>query len=300
MRKGPEEMLSLAELEPICQKPGHRFHGNWMARRIARPVALRVTRLVLPLGIGAHFVTVVAMLVGLMAAVALAHGSRAGLIGGAVLLQLWYLLDHVDGQVARYRGTASLSGVYLDYLMHYVVHAACPFGLGWGLFVRTAEPLWFLAGALWSMGTILQGLATDCRLKAFFQRLKWLEGEHRVQGGGGGRPGPAARPPSLRHPLRLVAYLAQKLGEMHVVMNLLGLLAIVSLIYPLVAWRSLTCLVGLLALLAPAVAIMRIARAVSQDLPEREFDLWFPEARIGAEGLPHFRVDSTQDVSQLR
>lgn len=287
-------MHSLAELETRCQKPGHRFHGNWMARRLARPAALHVTRLVLPLGIGAHCLTLVATLVGLTAAVAFAYGNRAGLIGGAGLLQLWYLLDHVDGQVARYRGTASLSGVYLDYLMHYVVHAACPFGLGWGLFVQTGEPLWMLAGFLGSTGATLQGLAADFRLKAFFQRLKWLEGEHRVQGGGGGRPGPAVAPPSMQNPWRLVAYLAQKLCEMHVVMNLLTALALASLIFPATAQRGIALFVGLFALLAPSLALFRVARSVACDLPEREYAQWFSDPGSKTITPPHSRLDPAQ------
>jgi len=275
--KTSSAMRSLAELEPICQKPGFRLHGNWMARRVARPAALRVTRLILPWEVGANGVTLTALLVGLAAAAALANGSRAGLVGGALLLQLWYLLDHVDGQVARYRGTASLTGVYLDYLMHYVVHAACPFGLGWGLFVQTGDPLWILAGASWSLGATLLGLATDCRLKAFFQRLKWLEGAHRVQGGGACRPGPAAAPPTLGRPFRFASYLAQKVGEMHVIMNLLGALALVSVLSPEAAGRGAAGLVALLAVLTPAVAAGRIIRAGAQGLPEREFAQWFPE-----------------------
>lgn len=274
---------SIAELEPICQKPGYRVHGNWMARYVARPAALRVTRLVLPLGVGAHCVTLTALLVGLTAAVAFAQGSHGGLIGGAALLQLWYLLDHVDGQVARYRGTASLSGVYLDYLMHYVVHAACPFGLGWGLFVATADPLWLLAGASWAAGATLGALAGDCRLKAFFQRLKWMEGDRRVQGGGGGRPGPAAPPPSLLHPIRFLGFLAQKLCEMHVVLNLLGAVALVSVFSPDLAERLLACLAGTLALLAPGIAVARIIRAVILGLPEREFNQWFPRGQAKVE-----------------
>ncbi len=52
---------SLAELEPICQKPNFRTHGNWVARRVARPLALYVTRWLLPLGVRAHWVTLVAL-----------------------------------------------------------------------------------------------------------------------------------------------------------------------------------------------------------------------------------------------
>ena len=48
-----------------------------------------------------------------------APGRGRGSSSGVVLAHLAFWLDHVDGQVARWRGTASLDGVYLDYLMHH-------------------------------------------------------------------------------------------------------------------------------------------------------------------------------------
>ena len=39
-------------------------------------------------------------------------------VAGVALAHLSFWLDHVDGQVARWRGTASLDGVYFDYMMH--------------------------------------------------------------------------------------------------------------------------------------------------------------------------------------
>ncbi|MBI3319504.1 MAG: CDP-alcohol phosphatidyltransferase family protein [Candidatus Omnitrophica bacterium] len=270
-------MNSLAELEHRCQKPGYRMRGNWMARRIARPAALRVTRRVLPLRVNAHFVTVVATLTGLAAAAAFGQGRAGWIMAGAALLQLWYLLDHVDGQVARYWATASLSGVYLDYLMHYVVHAACPFGLAWGIFSATGEPTWILAGAAWSMGMILQGLANDCRYKAFFQRLKKLEGRHIVQGGTG-RAAPEARGIESYGFLRRLAHLGQKASEIHVIMNVLTGVALATLVWPAIGQPLLCGMVAGMAVLAPAVAVARVARSVSSRKAEQEFATWFPDA----------------------
>src|SRR5262245_65873939 len=101
-------LASLSELEARCQKPDHRRVGNWMARRIARPLALRVTRVVLPMGVSAHAATLAAWAVAMGAVVCFGQGTIAGWLLGAALLQLWYLLDHVDGQLARYYRSESL------------------------------------------------------------------------------------------------------------------------------------------------------------------------------------------------
>ncbi|HJT30508.1 MAG TPA: CDP-alcohol phosphatidyltransferase family protein, partial [Pirellulales bacterium] len=174
---------SLAELEVRCQKPDHRRLGNWMARRISRPAALRITWIVHPWGVSAHAMTVAALACAIAAAVAFARGDVAGWLAGAALLQLWYLLDHVDGQLARLHGAATLDGMQLDYLMHHVVNLVIPWGAGFGLMQATGTTAWLIAGLVWSLGLLLLGLVNDARYKSFMGRLEQLEGPLIVLGG---------------------------------------------------------------------------------------------------------------------
>lgn len=265
--------LPLSELQRRCQKPDHRRVGNWMVRHVSRPAALRITRVVAPWGISANAVTLAAWSCGIAAAAALAWGTLWGWVLGAVMLQIWYLLDHVDGQLARLCGTASLGGVELDYLMHHTVNLLVPLGVGWGLFARSADPLWPAAGLVWGLSLLLITLQHDTRYKAFNQRLKRLRGRLEVVGGGGGRP--QAQPPVPRRPLRLTAWTARKTCEMHVILNLLALLAVAQL---LLGDADLTIAKVYLALSAPtaaAVAGWTILRAQRTGSAEREFAAWY-------------------------
>ena len=79
-------------------------------------------------------------------------GRGAGSSLGVALAHLAFWLDHVDGQVARWRGTASLDGVYLDYLMHHAANLGLGFGLGYGLAARTGDPRWAAAGFAIALG----------------------------------------------------------------------------------------------------------------------------------------------------
>ena len=103
-------------------------------------------------------------------------GSARAVAGGSspgwCLAWLAFWLDHVDGQVARWRGTSSLDGVYFDYLLHHVANLTLGFALGFGLAERLGDPLWAVAGALIALGWATLSLHNDCRYKAFFQRLK--------------------------------------------------------------------------------------------------------------------------------
>lgn len=265
--------LPLAELERRCQKPDHRRIGNWMARRVSRPMALRVTWIVQPWSVSAHGVTCLAALTALASALAFARGTVGSWLLAAALLQLWYLLDHVDGQLARLYGTSSLDGVQLDYLMHHAVNLLIPWGVGWGLAGRPFEPVWLVLGLACSLGLLSIGLVNDTRYKAFIDRLKNVEGELLVSGGGGCRPAPA--PPVPRRPLRLAAYLVRKACEIHLVMNSLTLLAVVQWLLDdrgLLAGRAYLSLLATGSLLLFAASLVR---SLHRGDCEREFSAWY-------------------------
>ena len=265
--------FSLDELQRRCQKPDHRQVGNWMARHVSRPAALRITRVVAPSGVSANAVTLAAWGCGAAAACTLAWGTIWGWVAAAVLLQVWYLLDHVDGQLARLRGVASLDGVQLDYLMHHTINLLVPLGMGAGLFVQTAEPLWAVAGLVCGVSLLLITLQHDARYKAFIQRLKRFDGRLEVIGGGGGRPEP--QPPIPRTPLRLAAWTARKACEMHVVINVTSLVALVQLA---VGDTRLLIAAAYLAATTPvaaAVAGWTLFHSQHVGAAEREFAAWY-------------------------
>lgn len=277
--------LDWNELSQRCQKPDHRTVGNWMARRVARPAALRITRVVLPTGLRANAVTCAAWCTGLAGATALAWGSTFGWVLGAALLQAWYLLDHVDGQVARGRREASLDGAQLDYLMHHSLNLLVPLGVGTGLFsAHGGQPLWLLAGIAWGHGTWLLMARHDARCKAFHQRLKRLHGTLHAVGGSGGRP---QAPPPAPGGWRRLAWCAQKLCEPHVTINVIGLLALAALASGPVAALLACAYCGTMAVLAPAVAAGILYREQCRGETERQFAAWFRVPPGGSLHLEH-------------
>ncbi len=128
---------SLAQLRAVVQKGRHHEIGNWLARRVARPSAVYGTWLAVRLRITAHQATLASLAASLIGAVAIGSGDRFGFVAGVAFCHLAFWLDHVDGQIARWRGTASLDGVYFDYVMHHVANLALGFALGFGLAERT-------------------------------------------------------------------------------------------------------------------------------------------------------------------
>jgi len=282
-----ERQPTIAELRARVQKGRPREIGNWVARRVARPTSVYGCWLAIRLGLTAHQVTLAAVVSSIGAAVAIGTGNRFLFIVGVMLANLGFWLDHVDGQVARWRGTASLDGVYFDYVMHHAASLALGFALGYGLAARSGDARWTIAGFAIAAGWAILSLHNDCRYKAFFQRLKSTTGSYRVDGGTGGRPEPPA--PWPRRGRAALTWPAYKLCEMHVVLIGLSALAVLALANPLLwleLWQAGVCA---MAVLAPALAVGRTARSLGKRAVETEFSAWFRplESAASDEPAPH-------------
>jgi phosphatidylglycerophosphate synthase len=89
----------------------------------------------------------------------------AGAVLGVVMVQMYLLLDCVDGEIARWKQQFSLSGVYLDRVGAYLCDAAVLVGLG----LRAADVfgdgridwLWAFLGTLAALGAVLIKAETD-------------------------------------------------------------------------------------------------------------------------------------------
>lgn len=157
---------SIAELRAVAQPPeliARRSAEHWAGRWYMRRVSLRVTRLLVATRISAHAVTAAMIVTGLVAAAAVVVPAWWSALIAVALIQFYLLLDCVDGEVARWRGTTGAAGVYLDRLGHHVVEAALVVALG----VRAAGgpgsaiDAWVLAGAIGALLVVIGKLETD-------------------------------------------------------------------------------------------------------------------------------------------
>jgi hypothetical protein len=247
--------------------------GNWLARYVGRPLAVYGTWLAIRGGLSAHQITLAATAAGLGSAVAIASGTRWGFLLGVALAHIAYWFDHVDGQVARWRRTSSLGGVYFDYVMHHAITMALGFALGYGLAARSGDPRWAVAGFLLGAGWTFLGLNNDCRYKAFFQRLKRDTHTFRVDGGAGERPAPPS--PWPRHGIGVLTWPLYKACEPHTALLGITLLGLVLACAPTLGFALWRDSVRLMAILAPTLAVARVARTILRDTVQTEFDRWF-------------------------
>jgi hypothetical protein len=143
---------SLTELKATGQPPeiiSRLNDEHWAGRLYMRRVSPGAVWIFARLGWSPNAVTVGFIVCGVAAGAIAALGGLASAVAAALLIQAYLLLDCADGELARWSGRTSVTGVYLDGIGHYLGETALLAGLG----VRAQGHL------TWSGGYVSAGLA---------------------------------------------------------------------------------------------------------------------------------------------
>jgi phosphatidylglycerophosphate synthase len=124
---------SLAEVRATGQPPGVLDRLNdehWAGRLYMRRFSPRATWMFARLGWSPNAVTAAFIGCGVAAGVVVAFGGLGPALAAAALMQVYLLLDCSDGELARWSGRTSATGVYLDGIGHYLAETVLLAGLG--------------------------------------------------------------------------------------------------------------------------------------------------------------------------
>ena len=124
---------SVAEVRAVTQPPavlGRRNAEHWSGELYLRRISPYLTRALVSTPVTPNGVTGLMILSGAGAAGALLLPGLPGGLLAALLAQLQMLWDCCDGELARWRGTSSPAGVFLDKLGHYTAEGLIPVALG--------------------------------------------------------------------------------------------------------------------------------------------------------------------------
>jgi hypothetical protein len=145
--------LTLGEARRLGQGSAHLdadpTYARWIARRISPYASWAICRYT---GLSADAVTVASITSGILGGLIVAVGGLASAVVAILLLQLAYLLDVVDGEVARIRGTAGRRGTYLDLIGHFLQNRALYAGAGWLLISRSGDAWWAIVITMAALG----------------------------------------------------------------------------------------------------------------------------------------------------
>lgn len=160
------ESPRILALRRVLQKPKtEQSAWGWLfTRRISIYVTLLLSRtLVTP-----NQLTFASIFIGIAAGLLWSIGSHLCFIIGGILFQVMYLLDCVDGELARYKNMSSPKGAYLDFLGHYFTAFAMIVGASLGLMKTLGIPMLYfgLVIAIFHLGDeLLRDLLYKATLK---------------------------------------------------------------------------------------------------------------------------------------
>ncbi len=274
-------MESIAELRKICQTTAKKDKSNVYMRYVCRFLSIYGTRLLLPTKITANQVSVAMIAAGFISCFFFLSDSPALFALGAFLLQIWYLIDCMDGEVARYRHyqatgsvvidkrQSSLTGLYYDMINHYIVNFLVPSTIGFGLFQATGHAGWILLGLLGALAQVLMLAMHDAQSRAILAHLKKyarVEPVSEKQETGSGAD-------KSRSPVHVAFMTVHYLMTYPSVMNLAGIAAILNFLLPAFEWRIPLLL--LLSLGTAVVSAVLIGRILKNQMVDKELHASF-------------------------
>ena len=141
--------VSIQLLKDVARKGGRASADDpfWLSRLFYRKFTVYVTWLCVKLGISSNFATLLSGLTIFAAAACYVTPSPTAWLVGALLVQFYFILDHVDGELARYetvhlgRNDSGTSGLFFDTCCH-AGELALIGGIGLRLFADSGGAWW--------------------------------------------------------------------------------------------------------------------------------------------------------------
>jgi hypothetical protein len=162
---------TIAEVRTGGQPPGltdRRNEEHWAGRLYMRSISPFFSWLFIRVGFAPNQLTGLMVVCGMLGGVAVALPLSPpglpwllGAVAGALLVQAYLLLDCSDGEVARFTGKTSVTGVYLDRIGHYLSEVALLVGLGYRAEGALQSGGWVELGLVGALGAALIKAETD-------------------------------------------------------------------------------------------------------------------------------------------
>lgn len=127
----------------------YKSKDAWWTVLLVDPIA---SRLVVPVAnytnITPNQISIVSFILGVIAAYNFYLGTGLALITGAILYHISFILDCMDGKIARLKGTGSMFGVLLDIMLDHIRVVICGVALTIGQFQLTGDHTFLLLATL--------------------------------------------------------------------------------------------------------------------------------------------------------
>ena len=266
---------SIEELKKIC------FKGNYeklpiYPRYVTHKISIRIVKLLLHSSITPNQITSLSIVVGIISSIMFAVAIPVYFLAGALILELYYVIDAVDGQLARYKKLSSMTGGYFDYVSNYIVHPCVFFCIGLGLVRHSGDILPIVFAFSASVSVSLISVFSECKYNVFVSAIKMASSVKvkKITADGNGKS---------ERKLTIPRYLFSALHKIctyPTIMNIIVLVSILNLFFPEMKIAtfefSLPCiLVIFYGLSCPLVFFAKLTFAIKTRCMEKEFSEMF-------------------------
>lgn len=137
----PHRPFTMSDIHEV----GAKKRDAWWTVLVVDPLASRIALLVANhTRITPNQLTLISFGLGIAAACVFLEGSYAFLALGAALYHISFVIDCVDGKVARLTGRGSIFGSWMDYVLDRVRVTLCALALMGGQWMATGEDIYLL------------------------------------------------------------------------------------------------------------------------------------------------------------
>lgn len=120
--------VSFKEVKNRCRE-GRYFSYEGINDKIYSPISVFLVWIFVRLGCSGNTVSVFSGVVAMIGATLMASGNPIYIVIGSFGYILFYLLDYVDGGVARFNGSTGIGGQYVDWSIHVIASVSYATGI---------------------------------------------------------------------------------------------------------------------------------------------------------------------------
>tara|TARA_Y100000768_G_scaffold351279_1_gene302076 strand:+ start:9887 stop:10717 length:831 start_codon:yes stop_codon:yes gene_type:complete len=146
-------MIKYKDVKNKCSEGRFFSYDDWRDKLFVPP-SIFLVWFFLNIGVSGNAVSILSGLLAILCGVLISYSDPLLILIGSFGYVIFYLLDYVDGGVARYNGKSGIGGQYVDWIMHVVVTVGMTTGLFIGAFQSTG--LWIIPiGILCTVSSVL-------------------------------------------------------------------------------------------------------------------------------------------------
>ena len=169
-----KKLESIKELRRICQPKYEQIKVNpyyRVYRRFFRVFSIYITKFLLYFNISANTISILGLILGIIGSL---YFSFSKFLLGSIIMQIWFLMDTIDGELARYYYSKNKQkdylskGEFLDLNSHHLVHSLVFIGLSLGLYNLTNNITMIYLGIATLFALLLNELIDLNKIKVLF------------------------------------------------------------------------------------------------------------------------------------